>query len=203
MRLFPYAICELGNVNKAIECSNLHQDKSVSYYNWHCFQFLNLDYNGHPNCYCEWKLRLIKCCKTQVLIICSVTNVDLVLMTLYSQLVITWLDCFSSFLSVFLILWLFSCFFAHPRGVWAMGREIGGEWIDQIGCRLCFSPLVMVLVGSEVRKRLDTMAKISLLDFNYLGNSLTFETKNNWEHGWDKFINLTELLQRGSITSVV
>lgn len=84
-----------------------------------------------------------------------------------------------------------------------MGRERGGKRTDQTGSRLSFSPLIMVLVGSEVRKRLDLMAKTSLLDFNYLGNSLTFETKNNWEHGWDKFIYLTELLQRGSITSVV
>lgn len=98
---------------------------------------------------------------------------------------------------------LFSCFFAHPRGVWVMGRERGGERIDQMGYRLYFSPLIMVLVGSEVRKRLDIMAKISLLDFNYSGNSLTSETKNNWEHGWDKFIYLTELLQKGSITSVI
>lgn len=153
MRLFPYAICGLGNVSKVIECNNLHQDKSISYYNWHCFRFLNLDYSGHPNCYCEWKLRLIKHYKIQVLIICSVTNVDLISMTLHSPLVITWLDCFSSCLSAFLILWLFSCFFAHPRGVWVMGREREGEWIDQMGYHLYFSPLIMVLVGSEVRKR--------------------------------------------------
>lgn len=48
----------------------------------------------------------------------------------------------------------------------------------------CFSSLIMVLMKKEVRKRLDTMAKISLdnlLDFNYSGNPLTSEVKNNWK----------------------
>lgn len=125
-------------------------------------------------------------------------------MTLYSQLVATWLAyCFSSFLSVFPILWLFSCFFALPGGVWAMGREREGKWADQIVYCFYFSPLMMVLMRNEVRKRLNIMTKMSLLDFSYSRNSLTSEMKNNWELGWDKLIYLTELLQRWNITSVV
>lgn len=59
---------------------------------------------------------------------------------------------------------------------------------------------MMILVRNEVRKRLNIMTKMSLLDnlldFSYSRNSLTSEMKNNWELGWDKLIYLTELLQR-------
>lgn len=51
------------------------------------------------------------------------------------------------------------------RGIWVMGREREGKrWANTNSVVLQFLPFIMVFMRKEVRKRLDIMAKMSLLD---------------------------------------